>query len=58
MHSNPAFVDVPRRLWRSMSSIPKVHRANIAKVSEGHKAYCRTEVTRVPILTHLLGGAD
>jgi hypothetical protein len=58
MHSNPAFVDVPLRLWRSMSSIPRIHKANIAKDSDGQRAYCRTEVIKVPILTYFLGGAD
>ena len=58
MHSTPAFVDVPLRLWRSMSSIPRIHKANIAKDSDGQRAYCRTEVIKVPILTYFLGGAD
>jgi hypothetical protein len=45
MHTNPAPVNVPLRLWRVMSNIAAIQSATITKVNEGHKAYGRTEVT-------------
>src|SRR5919112_4434386 len=44
MPSNPVLGNVPRRLWRKMSSAAAAQRAAIQRVSKGHKAYARTEV--------------
>src|SRR5215217_7882180 len=45
MPSNPVLVNVPWRLWRKMSNAAAVQRTTIARVSKGHRAYARTEVT-------------
>ncbi len=51
IYSNPAFVDVPLRLWRVMSRIAATQRAIIASVSKGHMAYERTEVANPSMVT-------
>jgi hypothetical protein len=53
--SSPALVNVPLRLWRVISSIAATHRIIIARVSEGHKTYARTEAAG-PMVSQVLDG--
>ena len=57
MHTNPALVKVPLRLWRVISAIADIQRATVARVNRGHRAYGRMEIVGASTLGGIFGDA-